>query len=141
MPARPCRTITRFSSDSGTMSAIVARATRPSEPDQEVAQVRRGAFAVAEALADLPGQLERHARPAEVGAGVAAARRAAGGRSRRRPAAQEPIVWWSVTISSTPSSLASCGFAHRRDPAIDRDDQLGLVLGRKLAASASALTP
>ena len=41
-------------------------------PDQEVAEVRRGLLAVAEALADLPRELERHAGAAEVAAGVAA---------------------------------------------------------------------
>ena len=64
----------RFSSDSGTTSAIVAERHQPHGTDQEVAQMRRGTLAVAEALADLPGQLEGDARPAEIAAGIGATR-------------------------------------------------------------------
>ena len=113
MPARPWRTMTRFSSESGTMSAIVASATRPMRSHQVIAEVRRRPFAVAEALADLPGQLERHPRAAEVAAGVPAA-----GQARMDDHVGlrqlEPIVWWSVMISSTPSSRASSASAPPR---------------------------
>ncbi len=52
-------------------------------PDEEVAEVGRGFLAVAEALADLPGQLERHAAAAEFGERVERCRRAWDGPGRR----------------------------------------------------------
>ena len=100
-------------------------------PDEEVAEVGRGLLAVAEALADLPGELERHPRAAEVGARVGAARRAAGGRSRRPRGARSPIVWWSVTISSRPSSRASSASATAEIPQSTVTTSSAFMLGRQ----------
>ena len=100
--------------------------------DQEFAEVGRGPLAVAKALADLPGQLERDRRAAQIGAGLMAAGQAwvddrVG--LRQRPA--DRVV---VGDDQLDAQLArQLGLAHRRDAAIDRDDQLGLVLGRQLA--------
>ena len=57
-------------------------------PDQEVAEMGRGLLAVAEALADLPGELEGDPRAAEVAARIECCRAGEDGPARRRPAAR-----------------------------------------------------
>ena len=99
---------------------------------QKVTQVRRGPLAVAKTLADLPGQLERHGRAAEIGAGGMAAGQArmddrVGPRHRR---ADRVVIGDDQLDAQLTRQL---GLAHRRDPAIDRDDQAGLVFDRQLA--------
>ena len=91
-------------------------------PDQEVAEVGRGALAVAEALADLPGQLERDARPAQIAARIGAARQPrVDDHVRLRQARADRVV---VGHDQLDAQLAGqLGLADRRDPAIDRDDQ------------------
>ena len=91
-------------------------------PDQEVAEVGRGLLAVAEALADLPGELERDPRAAEVAAGVGAA-----GQARmddhvgRRELGADRVV---VGDDQLDAQLArERGLGDRRDAAVDRDDQ------------------
>ena len=108
--------------------------------DQEVAEVGRGLLAVAEALADLPGELERHPRAAEVAAGV--------------PAAVEPGMDDHVGLGQVVPDGVVVGhdeldaqlarqprLVHGRDPAIDRDDQRRPGLSVASLRSASAFTP
>ena len=84
----------------------------------------RRLLAVAEALADLPGQLERHRRAAEVAERVAAP---------RQPRVDDHVGLGQlgadrvvVGDDQLDAQLArQPGLGDGRDPAVDRDDQLG----------------
>ena len=92
IPASPCRTRTRFSSAERDDVGDGGQRHQADRPDQEIAEVGRGFLAVAEALADLPRQLERHAGAAEVAAGIAAARQP-GVDDTSASGKLGPIVW------------------------------------------------
>ena len=107
--------------------------------DQEVAEVGRRFLAVAEALADLPGDLERHAGAAEVGAGIAAPLEpGVDDHVRLGQLGADRVVIGDDELEAQLTRQA--GLGDGRDTAIDRDDQLGPLLAPE-PRSASPLTP
>ena len=85
------------------------------------------------------GQLQHHAGAAQLRERVVAtaACRRAGSRAARRPGR-----WWSVTITSMPSSRARRHLGDGRDAAVDRQHQLHALAGQplqRLGAHAVAL--
>ena len=126
MPSRPWRTMMRFSSISGNDVRDRGHRHQAQGLNQEVAKMGRGLLAVAKALADLPGELERHSCAAEVAAGVGAA-----GQARmnqhvgRREIGPDRVVVGHDQLHAQLTRQR--GLGHRRDAAIHRDHQRGLV--------------
>ena len=110
-----------------TMSATVARATRSRSA---AAPRRAGRPARRSAAVELPGD-RRSRRGRRTGS-----RRAAGCRIRQS-GSSSPGWWWSVTMTSIPSSRAASHLGDRGDPAVDRDQQLGAARGERARRSRS----
>ena len=110
-----------------------ARRRRPSRarPGRELVELgERGRVAAVPARPERLGELEDDARAAQLGERVARDGRAQprAGTSGSTSAGR----WWSVTITSRPSSRARATASARRDAAVDRDQQPDAV-GRQRA--------
>ena len=87
---------------SGTTSATVPSAARPTASSRELAHARRHLVAAARLLAQRPGQLERHPRAAQAAERVVVPGRRGCTNTRRRGSVAFGS-WWSVMMRSRPS--------------------------------------
>ena len=124
---RPAIASERFSPTSGTTSAIVASATR--------SRWRREHLRVdaEERLAELVDDARCRRAPG-TDSPTDASRRSGS------PGSSSPGRWWSVTITSSPSSRARRDLVHGGDAAVDGQDEAAPFVRRGARASAP-LTP
>ncbi len=120
----------RFSPVSGTISATVASATRPRERISHA--LNRSLTRPPSPSRNAISQASLNATPAPHRSPNGYADAASGRRGCTTTAAggrRSPGVWWSVTINSSPSSLARSASATEVIAAVHGDDQAVRLLG------------